>query len=274
MEIVAGKELLTTTAELLDPRWSALIVVDVQNDFCSRGGVWVDESSDYGWITQALTGIGRLIDAAHHANVRVIYVQMLIPPDLSSMSPAYLRFMTGKYNLVPDRLGCEPGTWGADIVAELAPRPDDLVISKWRSSAFVGTNLDLVLRAGGIRSAVVCGTATYACVESTIRDAFNNDYYVIEVEDAVMASDRQLHEASLSVMRSRIEVVTCDEVCQVWVETGTQTRLSESSVKQNTEDTQSRTATKPDAVIAQASAGQVVTADRTHHGTRIMRNSG
>jgi nicotinamidase-related amidase len=216
MRVIGGKQILTSLEEIVDPAHSALVVVDVQNDFCSADGAWPRRGHDVSGMPSLIANVRRLIDAAHVAEVPVIYIQMTKLPGLKSISPSYLRFMVERNNLDPDDVGCDMGSWGWEVVPEIAPQPGDLVIQKWRSSAFVGTPLDLVLRSNGIQSVVICGVATNACVESTVRDAFNNDYYVVLVEDAVAAYSQRLHEASLAVMGSRVDLVRCDEMAKKW----------------------------------------------------------
>ena len=85
---------------------------------------------------------------------------------------------------------CLEGTWGAEISNEVAPLPARLVVTKHRSSAFRGTDLDLLLRSRGIETVVVIGEQTPGCVEATFRDAAYHDYYNVLVEDCVAAFDR------------------------------------------------------------------------------------
>ncbi len=216
MEIIAGKEVLTTLEELVDPKRAAVIVVDVQHNFCSPGGSWAKQGYDLSMMETVIPNIARLLAAAREHGVRIIYIQAMTMPGLASVSPSQLRFKTQKCGFPPVDIDSESGTWGTEILPEVAPQPEDLIIPKWRSSAFVGTQLDLVLRSSGIESVIVCGVATNACVESTIRDAFNTDFYVVEVEDAVGAYERRLHEASITVMRTRVDVVSCDDVIGAW----------------------------------------------------------
>jgi nicotinamidase-related amidase len=216
VKTVAGKRYLTTLEEIVSPERAALIVVDLQNDFCSVGGAWNSRGYDVGAMPDVIANSKRLIDGAREAGVPVIYIQMSKLPNLMSLSPSYFRFMIDKNDLDVESLGCEPDTWGIEIVPEVAPQPGELVIPKWRSSAFVGTPLELVLRSNGIESVIVCGVATHACVESTVRDAFNNDFYVALVEDCVGAFDQHLHDAAMTVLRGRVDVVTCDQVREAW----------------------------------------------------------
>ena len=92
----------------------------------------------------------------------------------------------------------------------------DLVVKKYRSSGFWGTNLDMLLRSNGIQTVLVSGCTTEGCVESTARDAMFNDYYVVIAEDCVASDDRDLHDASLLLMRHRFDIADSDEILREW----------------------------------------------------------
>jgi ureidoacrylate peracid hydrolase len=218
MRAIGARAIPTTLAEIVEPASTAVLVVDLQNDLCSAGGTWPRRGYDLTTMAAVVSNTRRLLEAAHGAGVPVIYIQMSKLPELRSMSPVYLRFLTDKCGLAPEEIGCEPGTWGAEIVPEIAPQPGDIVLQKWRSSAFVGTPLDLILRSNGIQTVVVCGVATNACVESTVRDAFNSDYYVVLAEDCVGAYDLRLHQAALEVLRGRVDVVASGDLISLWAD--------------------------------------------------------
>jgi nicotinamidase-related amidase len=110
----------------------------------------------------------------------------------------------------------EDGSWGQEFVAELSPGEGELVIKKFRSSGFVGTPLDLLLRSNGIETIVICGCTTEGCVESTARDGMFLDYYVVVVPDCVESDTREQHEASLTLMRARFDMLPSPEIRQVW----------------------------------------------------------
>jgi nicotinamidase-related amidase len=90
------------------------------------------------------------------------------------------------------------------------------VVRKHRSSAFWGTDLELLLRSNGIRTVVVAGCTTEGCVESTARDAMFTDHYVVLAEDCVASDDVAQHEASLLLMRHRFDLASGGEIGAVW----------------------------------------------------------
>ncbi|MCC7425358.1 MAG: cysteine hydrolase [Alphaproteobacteria bacterium] len=206
----------TEIEEVLDPRHTALVIIDAQNDFCAPDGMFAKNGSDMSAIPPAVANIRRLIDAARPAGAMVIYIQNQKMAKNKSVSGAWLRFVTARAGLLETQYCCLIGSPGAEIIDELKPEPDDIVVKKWRSSSFVGTNLDMILRNNGIRTTLCCGFITQGCVESTARDAGFYDYYPVVVEDAVGNYHKALHEASLFVQRSRYDVVPTERVLQVW----------------------------------------------------------
>src|SRR5947207_4354128 len=112
------------------------------------------------------------------------------------------------------------GTWGHDLIAAIPCEEDDLIIEKRRLSAFTGTDLDLILRSRGVKTLVVAGVVTQGCVESTVREAANADYYVAVAEDCVASTDAQAHANALTSMRTVLRygeaVVSSDRVIAVW----------------------------------------------------------
>ncbi|MBI4279463.1 MAG: cysteine hydrolase [Armatimonadetes bacterium] len=216
MQTVGGKTVLTTLEEILDPRRAAVLVVDMQNDLCAPGGLFDKLGFDLSPVRRIIPFIQRLLAGARAARVPVVHIQMTVLPDYASWAPAYIRFHMKHLNLPPGTLECLPGTWGWQVIDELRPEPGDLTVSKWRSGGFTGTNLDLLLRGRGAESVVICGEATYACVESTVRDAMHLDYYTIVAPECVQGFDQDLHDAALRIMRSRIDVVSLEEILNRW----------------------------------------------------------
>lgn len=217
MIVVDGKEVFTTVDEIVRPEHCALLVIDVQNayfsddGYCSRTGQF-----DISALKATLPRMCEVVREARTAGVFIIYVQEITYPHSLTDSPPTLRFRMVRYGLPADQAFELRGSWDSEIVADIAPHPDDIVVIKHRSSAFVGTSLDLILRSNGIKSVVVIGDVTQGCVESTARDALFFDYYPVVVSDAVASLDAKLHEASLFVMASRFDVTTSDEIFRAW----------------------------------------------------------
>jgi nicotinamidase-related amidase len=213
---IDNQQVFTETHELVDPAHTALVVIDPQNDFCAEGGIFARAGKDMSTMPAAIQACARLVDSARAAGVTVFFIQNQKLANGRSTSPAWLRFLTVRNNITEEPEVCLAGSWGAEFVPELQPSGTDIVVQKWRSSAFVGTNLDMLLRANRIRSVVCCGFITQGCVESTARDAGFYDYYPVVVEDAVANHDPDLHAASLLVQRSRYDVMPSAEILAVW----------------------------------------------------------
>jgi nicotinamidase-related amidase len=217
---IAGKQVFTTLEELVDPAHAALLVVDMQRDFCTPGGAFDKLGVDISMYPPMVPRLARLIDGARAAGVPVFYIQMTVLPGRISDSPAQIRFNLrlhlGSDGVVEPLDYTPDGSEGQQIIPELAPRDGDVVVKKYRSSAFWGTNLDLLLRANGIKTCLVSGCTTEGCVESTARDAMFGDYYVVIPEDCVASDDRAQHDASLLLMRHRFDLATSDAILGVW----------------------------------------------------------
>ena len=204
-EYIFGRRVLTEPCELLDPRWTALVLVDVQNYDCSPVGPTAQKGKA-GANLAMVEHLKILADEARECSVPLVYLRNSFLPDGRLNSPADLsrrRWLWGE-NCLPTIVG----TWEHEIAEPVQPHPGDLVISKTRQSGFFGTPLDGVLRADGIQSLIITGTATQGCVESTVRDALAHDYYVVVPEDCVSSTNPELHACSLKVMRGLAHLVT------------------------------------------------------------------
>jgi ureidoacrylate peracid hydrolase len=174
---------------------SAVVVVDMQNAFASKDGMLDIAGADLSGAPAVVDVIGRILSAARHAQMPVVYLQMGYKADLSDSggpeSPNWhkelgIRMMNSRPEL-KGKLVTE-GTWDFAIVDELAPHPGDIVIVKTRYSGFSRTALDAELQRRGLQYLFFTGIATNVCVESTLRDAFFLDYWPILITDASMAA--------------------------------------------------------------------------------------
>ncbi len=177
---------------VVDFTQTALVVVDMQNAFLSKGGMFDLAGFDLSGAAPVIDVNQRVLAAARNAGVRIIYLQMTYRSDLSDAggpaSPNYHKelgmvMMRDRPELAGTLI--TENTWDWQIVDELAPQPGDHVIAKSRYSGFWGTTLDSYLRSENIRYLLFTGVATNVCVESTARDAFFCEYWPILVEDAM-----------------------------------------------------------------------------------------
>lgn len=213
----------------IDPSKTAVLVVDMQNDFGSPGGMFDLAGIDIRGIQAAAAATRDVLNAARDAGLPIVYLKMEYPADLANAGPAD---RPNRIKHTPLSLGSEVeapdgsvgrilvrDTWNTAIIDELAPAPEDHVVSKHRYSGFFETELDDVLRRLGVTDLLVTGCTTSVCVDSTVRDAMFRDYTCVVLEDCTaepLGDGRTNHEASLLVI----------ETLFGWVSNGTAARAA------------------------------------------------
>jgi nicotinamidase-related amidase len=192
---------------------TALIIIDMQNSFCSDAGGCDKAGLPVENLKVAIEPCARLIAKAHEFDVPVIYTRYVLRPDYSDggviiheLSP-HLKEVAALVD----------GTWDIEIVDALRPADGDRVIDKNRPSAFYATAFESTLNELGVDSLVVCGVTTNCCVESTVRDASQRDYKTFVVEDAVAEFEEERHRIALQSMgRLFADVVKITDVVAAW----------------------------------------------------------
>ncbi len=196
----------------IDSSQTAVIVVDMQNDFGSEGGMFDRAGIDISGIQKVVGPTASVLAAARRAGMPIIYLKMGFRPDLSDLGAPdsvnrvrHLRFGVGETVGAPD--GREGrilirDTWNTDIIPELTPRPDDLIVYKSRFSGFYETDLHARLKQMGIKHLIFTGCTTSICVDSTVRDAMFRDYLPVLLADCMSEPigdglPRSNHEASI-----------------------------------------------------------------------------
>src|SRR5437870_3460140 len=196
----------------IDPARSAVIVVDMENDFAAKGGMFDRAGVDVSGAQKAIGPTAKVLAAARQAGLKIVYLKMGYRPDLSDLGATdsvnrtrHLKFGVGQKIQPPD--GRESrllirDTWDTDIVPELKPQASDIVIYKTRFSGFYQTDLDATLKKFGIKYLIVTGVTTSICVESTVRDAMFRDYLCVMLRDCMSEPighdlPRTNHDASL-----------------------------------------------------------------------------
>jgi nicotinamidase-related amidase len=190
---------------VLDPAHTALLVIDMQHDFCSPGG-YVDHSgADVKMLRRPIEPIRALLDAAHRVGLLAIFTREGHRPGLEDCPPAKLERTVWVGHTI-GKLGplgrlLVRGERGHAIIDELTPGPDDIVIDKTGKGAFYATDLDVILRARGITHLVFTGVTINICVENTMREATDRGFWNLLVTDGTAAITDDLYEHSLEMIR-------------------------------------------------------------------------
>ena len=212
----------------IDAARTAVIVVDMENDFGSKGGMFDRAGIDISMIQKVINPTSKVLAAARKAGIKIIYLKMGYHEDLSDIgseeSPNRVRHL--QFMHVGDTITAPDGSksrnlirdsWGTDIVHELKPQTGDIVMYKTRFSGFYKTELDSILKQLGKRYLIITGCTTSICVESTVRDAMFRDYSSIVLEDCTAEPigyglPRSNHDASILSIQTLLGwVSTSDE---------------------------------------------------------------
>jgi ureidoacrylate peracid hydrolase len=174
---------------------TALIVVDMQNAYLSKGGYLDLVGLDVGPAPKVIAGTRSVIEAARAARIPTIYLQNGFSPDMREVggptAPVYHKSNALIYmRQHPSHAGklITKGTWDFEFVEGIRPAPGEIVVPKARYSGFAGTDLDQILRARHITHLLLVGVNTNVCVESTLRDAYHREYFALMVADATFQS--------------------------------------------------------------------------------------
>jgi len=205
--------------EKIDPGHTALLVIDYQNEFCDPGGVFAQAGFDTQPFRAIEQPLVNLIDCARDAGVHLVWIRNTYNTAKNLyLSPAFMeqaiRCWEGRYSKIPV---CREGSWGQEFYGRVSPEEDEAIVTKHRYNAFIGTDLEITLRAKSIKTVVVCGITTNLCVETTVRHAFCLDYHVVVPRDAVAHWHQEAHEAALLNMQYGFaELSRVGEIRAVW----------------------------------------------------------
>ncbi|MDP2931830.1 MAG: isochorismatase family cysteine hydrolase [Chloroflexota bacterium] len=215
----AMARMLNTVEKKVNPAHTALVVVDMQNDFLAKGGAFDKEGVDLSMMQAITPKLVKFIDSARAAGVTVVYIQSIYYAEnnwfLSDVwLEHHIRTGKGKHYKYPI---CEKGAWGADFYGGIKPLPGEIIVNKHRYSAFIETDLDLVLRSRGIRTLVMTGVASDICVAMTAKVGFFKDYYIVFLKDLSATLSLEAHNNVLKDIDMFYgQVLDSSEVLKYW----------------------------------------------------------
>ncbi len=174
----------------IDPKTTALVLIEYQNDFTSKGGALHDGVKGVMESTDMLIHTIETVAKARAAGVTIMFVPISFAEGYGEITPEPYGILKG----VVDGKAFIRGTWGAEIVDVLKPQASDIVIEGKRGlDTFASTNLDFILRSLGLKNLVVAGFLTNCCVESTVRTGYEKGFQVVALSDctATLSEEEQ-----------------------------------------------------------------------------------
>src|SRR6266478_5682339 len=178
----------------MDPKKTAVVLIEYQNDFTSEGGTLHDAVKGVMEKENMLPNTVETVEKARELGATIIHAPITFTPDYHELSPTPYGILKG----VVDSKSFRKGTWGAEIVQDLTPAEQDIVVEGKRGlDTFATTNLDFILRARGITTIALGGFLTNCCVESTMRTGYEKGYEVITLSDCVAATSNEEHENAI-----------------------------------------------------------------------------
>jgi ureidoacrylate peracid hydrolase len=174
----------------MDPKKTAVVLIEYQNDFTSEGGALHDAVKDVMEKENMLPNTVETVEKARELGATIIHAPITFTPDYHELSPTPYGILKG----VVDSKSFRKGTWGAEIVQDLAPAEPDIVVEGKRGlDAFASTNLDFILRSRGITTIALGGFLTNCCVESTMRTGYEKGFDVVTLKDctATLSEEEQ-----------------------------------------------------------------------------------
>jgi len=178
----------------MNPKTTAIVLIEYQNDFATAGGIFHDAVKGVMQSNHMLSNTLKVVEEARAAGATIVHVPISFSGDYHELTANPYGILKG----VVDNKAFRKNSWGAEIIDELRPHPEDIVIEGKRGlCGFQSTNLDFILRSKGIQTVALGGFLTNCCVESTMRSAYERGFEVITLKDCTAATSQKEQDAAL-----------------------------------------------------------------------------
>ena len=181
----------------------ALLVIDMQNGFVSKGGSYDLMGINISKYSEVVSSLKQLIGFCRKVKIPIFYSQAVREESgIDLLTRSHRILPKSREERIKRRPICIRGSWDAEIVEELKPNFDDHVVIKRRDSVFQDTEVEVWLRSLGIDSIIFAGIDTSICVESSLRDAFNHGYDIVLISDATASNNLNHYNSTLDNIRN------------------------------------------------------------------------
>lgn len=217
---MTNRDIRQSVIDMLRPEQTALLIHDMQNDFCTPGGKIFDRAGKQPEkIRSTVTQIAACVEMARRSHVMIVYLQNMHLPNAADVPPSHLHHLldSGLAN-GPEDIPCIKGTWGHQIVDELQPLPDDIIIEKGAFNDFHNSMLDKVLRIRRVETVVLTGISTHAGILATAFGLIDHGYEFLIPPECVSGNDPELEVAAMTLLKPH--VVSLAEIRRGWTEQG------------------------------------------------------
>jgi ureidoacrylate peracid hydrolase len=186
----------------------ALLVIDVQNGFVSKGGSYDLLGMETSYYREVIPKINNLINLCRNVGIPIFYTQAVRESSgIDLLTRSHKILPKSREERIKKKPICVRETWDAEIVNEIKPAEGDHVVIKRRDSAFHDTEIGVWLRSLNIDTLIFCGIDTSICVETSLRDAFNIGYDVVLISDATASNNKKHYESTLENVKGYYGIV-------------------------------------------------------------------
>lgn len=186
----------------------ALLVIDVQNGFVSKGGSYDLLGMETSYYREVIPKINNLINLCRNVGIPIFYTQAVRESSgIDLLTRSHKILPKSREERIKKKPICVRETWDAEIVNEIKPAEGDHVVIKRRDSAFHDTEIGVWLRSLNIDTLIFCGIDTSICVETSLREAFNIGYDVVLISDATASNNKKHYESTLENVKGYYGIV-------------------------------------------------------------------